>query len=76
MKINDHLNIGILHNKIGIIYRKTMDKGKEEEAYLTSIEHLLKIDTTLQLGQSYNNLAELYIDRGLIEEGLQMLENA
>ena len=74
--LNDDLNIGNLYNKIGITFRKTKDKDKEQEAYLSSIEYLLKTDTTSKLGQAYNNLAELYIDVGRVEEGLQMLEDA
>ncbi|RLD77757.1 MAG: hypothetical protein DRJ10_11390 [Bacteroidetes bacterium] len=74
--LNDNLNIGNLYNKIGITYRKTKDKDKEEQAYLMSIEYLQKTDTTSNLGISFNNLAELYIDNGRIEEGLQLLDNA
>ena len=74
--IEAYERVGKIHTKMGIIYRKTNDKDKEEEAYLSAINYLKKIDTTVSLGMAYNNLSELYLDNGKTDEGLEMLERA
>lgn len=76
-KAIDYLeNMGKLNTKMGIIYRKTNDKVKEEKAYLAAIAYLEQIDTTVSLGMAYNNLSELYLDRGKTAEGVELLEKA
>jgi len=73
---NHLLNLGITYNKIGLIYRKIEDKQKEENAYLKAIGFLKGLDASKQLGEAYNNLAEVYLDKGEIDKGLEILEKA
>jgi len=76
LQTEDYQNAGKIYNKIGITYRKTKDFAKEEEAYLLAINNLNKVDTVAELGLVFNNLSEMYLDKGKIKEGLKMLENA
>jgi len=76
-KAIDYLeNMGKLNTKMGLIYRKTSDKAKEKDAYLAAITYLEQIDTTVSLALAYNNLSELYLDKGKKTEGIEMLEKA
>ncbi|NQU32203.1 MAG: tetratricopeptide repeat protein [Bacteroidetes bacterium] len=76
LAIEAYENVGRIYDKIGITYRKTKDKVKEEEAYMLAINYLEKIDTTVSLGMTYNNLSEMYLDNGKTDEGLELLEKA
>lgn len=73
---NHLLNLGITYNKMGLIYRKIEDKQKEQNAYLRAIAYLKQMDPSKQLGEAYNNLAEVYLDKGEVNKGLEYLEKA
>jgi signal transduction histidine kinase len=74
--LNDSTRVGGVYNALGVIYRKTKDKQKEEEAYLLAIAHLLPAGYTLHLGEAYNNLSEVYFNKGEIEKAFETLELA
>jgi signal transduction histidine kinase len=70
------INIGANYNSIGIVYRKTKDQEKEEQAYLNAIKTLGSIDKTIILGQAYNNLSEIYFDKGETKKAFETLKEA
>lgn len=76
LSLNDLQNAGVQYNKMALVYRKTGDVVKEEEAYLKALGYLEQIDPVVYLGEVYNNYSELLIDKGETEKGLSILEDA
>lgn len=75
-KMNHHENLGTLYNTMGLIYRKTNNKLKEEEAYLNAISVLENEEVSITRGMAHNNLAEVYFDNGEESKGFASLEKA
>ncbi len=74
--LGNHFNIGANYNAIGIVYRKIEDQEKEEEAYLNAIDVLEETNKSVVLGQAYNNLSEIYFDKGEVKKAFETLEKA
>ncbi|NOX45882.1 MAG: sensor histidine kinase [Chlorobi bacterium] len=69
-------NVAAIYNAMGTVYRKTKDKEKEEEAYLNTIEILTNTKESIILGQAFNNLSEIYFDKGETKKAFETLEKA
>ncbi|NPD44955.1 tetratricopeptide repeat-containing sensor histidine kinase [Lentimicrobium sp. S6] len=73
---DNFMSIGGNYNTMGNIYRKMKEPYKEEQAYLNAIRFLEQIPENHQLGMTYNNLAEVYLNDKKTDLGFEYLEKA